>query len=280
MCLNVGLMFFFVFSYAATMAQPSSPVIAKGKALEATAISISCSKTSNLIFPYSIVSVDRGSAAVLAQKARGADNILQIKAATQNFQPTNLSVITSDAHLYSFLVNYDENPVVLNIDFSSNSSDTQVLVRLEEGKLNQRLEDVIVDSVRCAPLFMWHSSREQKMKLTLRSIYLAGNRMWFHFHVTNKSFIDYSPENLRAFVVDKRTAVRTAVQEKELLPLTCILPVTVSGKSCGELIVGFPAFTIPSKQKFCIELKEKNGGRSIRLELSHGAILKARPLGI
>lgn len=278
MCLSVGMMVFYLLGYKIVIAQPA-PVITKGKVVVATPIGISCTKTSNLIFPYPIVSVDRGSAELLAQKASGAENILQIKAAVENFQETNLSVITSDAHLYSFLVNYHENPAILNLELSKDSAISTGAVTLSEGKLSQRLEDVIVDSVRCAPLFMRHSSREQKVKLMLRSIYLSGDKMWFHFQVENKSFIDYSPEGLRAFVSDKRTAARTAIQEKEMLPVACIAPTTVKGKASEELIVGFPSFTIPSKQKFCIELKERNGGRTIRLELCHRAILRARLLG-
>jgi len=53
-------------------------------------------KTTNIIFPYSIVSVDIGSRDVLAQKAKGVENILQIKAARDSFPQTNISIITAD----------------------------------------------------------------------------------------------------------------------------------------------------------------------------------------
>ena len=49
-------------------------------------ISISYEKTSNVILPFAIKSVDIGSAAVLAQKAQGVENILQLKAGEQNFK--------------------------------------------------------------------------------------------------------------------------------------------------------------------------------------------------
>src|SRR5580698_5987781 len=85
--------------------------------IESFPISICCNKTTNLIFSYAIKSVDRGSKDVLAQKANGAENVLQLKAARETFQPTNLSVITSDGKLFSFIINYSQNPSALNISF-------------------------------------------------------------------------------------------------------------------------------------------------------------------
>ena len=61
-------------------------------------IEIGYVKTSNLIFPSAIKSVDRGSSWVLAQKAPGVENILQIKAAQPNFKETNVTVVTADGH--------------------------------------------------------------------------------------------------------------------------------------------------------------------------------------
>ena len=43
-------------------------------------LAITYYKTTNLIFSFSITSVDRGSCDVLAQKTKGAENILQVKA--------------------------------------------------------------------------------------------------------------------------------------------------------------------------------------------------------
>src|SRR5881275_3044240 len=71
-------------------------------------IDIGYNKTSNLIFPYAIKSVDKGSADILAQKASGVENILQIKAGEQNFKETNLTVITANGQFYSFIVNYSD----------------------------------------------------------------------------------------------------------------------------------------------------------------------------
>ena len=84
-------------------------------------ISICYNKTTSLIFPYAVISVDRGSADVLAQKAKAVENILHVKAGKRNFTPTNLSVVTADGKFYSFLLHYEENPMILSVPVDSHN---------------------------------------------------------------------------------------------------------------------------------------------------------------
>src|SRR5688500_15903395 len=69
-------------------------------------------QTTHILFPCAIRSVDRGSTEVLAQKVKGADHILQVKAATKSFSETNLSVVTVDGRFYPFALYYDACPSV------------------------------------------------------------------------------------------------------------------------------------------------------------------------
>lgn len=71
-----------------------------------TNLAISHNKTTNIVFPFSIVGVDRGSPDILVQKAQGAAHILQVKSSIADFDTTNLSVITGDGRLHSFILSY------------------------------------------------------------------------------------------------------------------------------------------------------------------------------
>ncbi len=73
-------------------------------------LAITFLKTTHLIFPYAIKSVDRGSPDILVQKAKGVENVLLVKAGRENFKESNLSVITADGKFYSFLINYSSIP--------------------------------------------------------------------------------------------------------------------------------------------------------------------------
>ena len=78
-------------------------------------LAITFNKTTNLIFPFSVQSIDRGSKDILVQQPKGTENIVQVKADKPNFTQTNLSVITIDGKLYSFTVDYTAQPDQLNI---------------------------------------------------------------------------------------------------------------------------------------------------------------------
>ena len=78
-------------------------------------VQIAYSKTTSIVFPYAIKSVDKGSQDILMQKAKGVENILLLKAAKQNFIQTNITVVTADSRLYVFVLNYDEVCPDLNI---------------------------------------------------------------------------------------------------------------------------------------------------------------------
>jgi len=85
-------------------------------------------KTTHLIFPYAVSYVDLGNGGIIADKARGAENIVKVKASQQDFPETNMTVVTTDGRLYSFLVNYDANPRVLNYNLASTDVSTSSAV--------------------------------------------------------------------------------------------------------------------------------------------------------
>jgi conjugative transposon TraN protein len=242
-------------------------------------ISVCEHKTSNLIFPYSIVSVDRGSQDLLAQKAKGAENILQLKAAIENFQPTNLSVITSDGKLFSFIVTYNENPSVLNISLASDS-----LSHLSGHQIQftaEKLNDLIMDSDASIVLRQKHFIHQKifsdGMRLTLKGIYLKDNALWFLFEAKNYSFLDYQPDYLKCFLQDKTKASRRAIQETELPRVyPQAFPKSVPGKNKRQFVLAFDPFTFSKDKKMLVQLSETNGRRLLALSIDHKVILKAR----
>ncbi len=60
-------------------AQMTMPVV-KGSVIAPYHLAVTFYKTTNLVFPYTIKSVDRGSKDIIAQKANGVENVLQVKA--------------------------------------------------------------------------------------------------------------------------------------------------------------------------------------------------------
>lgn len=254
------------------------------KSITPYSITITYNKTSNLIFPYAIKSVDRGNAAVLVQKAKGVDNILQVKAGRQGFNQTNLTVVTADGQFYSFLVDYALTPAALNLSFAKDSL-TDTLnntagpkALLSDGPLDEAVFNTIADQINQQEGFLHLHSREQKMRLSLQSIWLKDKAMWLALQLENKSLIDYIPDYVRFFVRDKKRAKRTAVQETEIIPLYASADTVVTGEQLRNSVFAFTPFTIPPTQELVMQVGERNGGRSLLLHVNHRALLKARLL--
>ncbi len=140
-------------------AQMTMPVV-KDSVIAPYHLAVTFYKTTNLIYPYAIKSVDRGSKDIIAQKANGVENVLQVKAGKLDFDETNLTVITADGKLYSYILNYVECPSVLNILFVSKEQ-LNPLVFFSENSINEARMQADAEKILTA-------------KKTVRSIYAKG----------------------------------------------------------------------------------------------------------
>ncbi len=266
----------FVLLYREAGAQSGIPGNYKIKRIDPLRLDISTGMTTNLIFPYAIKSVDRGSIDILAQKAKGSENVLQVKAAKAPFKQSNLSVVTADGQLFSFLIDYAEYPSHLNLSFYKDSLAEPVL--LADGAIPQDELQQTAAIISERKPFMRRRVQQQMIKLALGSIHYHQDMLWFAFDITNRSLIDYDIQYVKFFVKDKKRAKRTAEQSKELQPVFVSPVDNVSGDHPEKVIIALPAFTLSQKQEVRVMLKEKNGGRDLELRLKYPAILKARLL--
>jgi len=238
-------------------------------------LSITDHQTSNLIFPFAIKSVDRGSIDVVVQKAKGVDNILQVKAVKTDFVPTNLSIVTSDGKFYSVVLNYLEKPPVLNVSFKPVVADENKA--LVTGQvMNEAVCDAIRDSVDHLPEVMHRQEGKQKMELALHGIYLHQQAMFFKLSLLNQTAIDYPIASLRFFIRDHKQHKRSAIQETEIFPLFELPPLLIAGHGRRPLSVGLKAFTLPPRKELILQLREENGGRTLELKIPARLLMKAR----
>jgi conjugative transposon TraN protein len=209
--------------------------------------------------------VDRGTKDVLVQPVKEADNVLLVKAATENFAETNLSVITDDGSVYSFTVNFDNKPSVWVYHLPVKKNET--LATYANGILDN-------------PSRM-HGIRDNSWGMIARvqGIYIKGDVVYYQLQLFNDSPIDYDIELLRFYIRDKRKGKRTAVQEIELNPLCVAGNINgVVGNGQNSIVVALEKFTIPDAKVLAIQIMEKNGGRHLLLKVSNKKIVEAIPL--
>lgn len=238
-------------------------------------LDIAANKTTNLIFPFAVQSVDRGSGDILVQKTNGTENILHVKAGKNNFEETNLTVITADGKLYSFLIDYNNAPEHLNIVFQKEDS---AEVRFSEQKNNaDELQSNAKQVIAEKKMFHHLKDEHAGMKLKLQGLYVANDILYFQFAINNKSNLSYAVDVIRFSTRDKQKTKRTASQENELKSLYQYRNLQIiNGNSRTVFVIAVSKFTLPDNKYLNIQILEKNGGRDLHLKVKNKYIMEAK----
>jgi conjugative transposon TraN protein len=232
---------------------------------EAVLIEVCANKTVSLVFPAVIVSTDRGSDLMIVQKA--ADNILKVKSASDSCPETNLTVVTADNKLYSFIVRYAEHPAHLTIHLGVDAN-----VRVV-NKLDPLCDKVL--KLKANLMGLKYSSG--KVSLQLAGWYVQGPFMFCKLKIENRSQIGYDIEQLRFYIRDNTSIRRTASQEIIQQPLVVSGDTaTVGGRSARVWVIGLNKFTIPDEKHFEVEVLERNGGRHLYLRVYNRQLMLAK----
>jgi conjugative transposon TraN protein len=234
-------------------------------AMAQTSLCISTDKTTSLVFPFSILHVDRGTKDILVQPLQEAENILLVKAGLKDFSETNLSVFTSDGSVYTFQVCYQ--PILTTWTYYLPTNKKATMATYANGILDNRRT-------------LW-GVRDNSWNIdgSVIGTYIKDNIMYYQLRIINNSPVDYDIEVLRFYIRDKKKSKRTAVQENELKPLQ-ISGNTKQVKAFSRTVavIALDKFTIPDKKFMGIQIMEKNGGRHLSMKLGNKDILKAIPL--
>jgi conjugative transposon TraN protein len=232
---------------------------------QTSSLYISTDKTTSLVFPFSIRHVDRGTKDVLVKQVKEADNILLVKASAKNFSETNLSVVTEDGSVYTFVINYEEKPAIWVYNLPENKKAT--MATYANGILdNQRTLWGVRDN-------SWN------IDAAVIGTYIKDDIIYYQLRIKNNSPINYGIEILRFYIRDKKKGKRTAVQENELKPLYFSGNMAqVKSFNQNVIVVALDKFTIPDKKFMGIQIMENNGGRHLMMKLNNKNILKAIPL--
>lgn len=243
-------------------------------------LQIGYSKTTSIVFPYPIKSIDKGSADVLVQKAGGVENILLVKAAKQYFLQTNLTVVTADAKLYVFLLNYNEDCPDLNIKaVNALAASKEVLFSLENENQKQ-IEQLASLAVLKKKKTSGLKKAKYQISLEVNGIFINGDVLYLRVVLENKSKINYDVDQFRFFITDQRKSKRTASQEIELEPLYgSSSDLVIPYESKVIKVYALEKFTIPESKYLTLQLIEKNGGRHLELNVSNSLTDKVSPIG-
>lgn len=239
-------------------------------------LDIGYTKTTSVIFPYPVVSVDRGTQDILAQKASGVENILQLKAAITGFAETNLTVVTADGRVYPYIVRYADNPSQVIIFEKSQNAVEKLAVFTPEATNDQVHNNTRIVFSKL-PYIRNQKTIKSDIGISLTGLYCDEDVLYFQLEMSNRSRLNYQINALRFFIRDRKKSKRTASQEIDITPVHVQGDIqSINNKSIHTVVVAVPLFTIPDKKEFLIQMQEKNGGRNLLLSIQNKAITNAR----
>ena len=253
------------------------------------ALEVTFSKTVHIIFPSAIRYVDLGSADLLAAKADGAENVLRVKAALQDFsRESNLAVITEDGAYYTFNVKYADEPVKLSVEMTDFIHDGEAVNR-PNNAMEIYMRELGSESPLLVKLIMKSIYKNDKREIkhigskrfgiqyTLKGIYTHNGLLYFHIQLKNSSNVPFDVDYITFKIVDKKVAKRTAIQEQVIMPLRAHNNLTlIGGKKTERVVFTLPKFTIPDDKHLIIELNEKEGGRHQSFVVENADLVRAK----
>jgi Domain of unknown function (DUF4138) len=170
-------------------------------------------------------------------------------------------------------ISYKEDPDTLNLSFIPDQKiPTQIVDSFMSAKLDSDGVQILTQ-----PSFIHKKTKMENMKAILDGIYLMDDLLWFRLIIKNHSEIAYKPAFIQFSIRDKKVGKRTAVQETALV-FSWSDTKTVLGNNRDTFIFAFPAFTISNQKKLVFQMEEKNGERTILLDIPSRKVLKSRSI--
>jgi len=248
-------------------------------------IQVTYDKTSHLIFPSAIRYVDLGSEYLVAGKAEDAQNVLRVKASVKDFEPeTNFSVITDDGRFYSFDAYYSACPSALNYNLlqmqkAVDRSAGQDVLFEELGNNPPSLAGLILETIyKKDKRHVKHiGAKSFGIEFILKGIYIHNGKYYFQTELRNRTNVPFQIDLINFKVVDKKTAKRTVIQERPMVPLRTYKPLDeIGGKSAEQNVFLLDQFSVADDKVLLIEIFEKNGGRHQTLQVESSDLIRAR----
>jgi conjugative transposon TraN protein len=228
-------------------------------------ISVSTHKTVSLVFSSHVQTIDRGSEQVLVQKAN--EHIVKVKAERDSFPESNLTILTADGRLYSFILVFATDPEKLIWSFGDST-------QIKADNPLKPLTDKVSKMKSSVPGMKYSSG---KVSLQWLGWFVRDNTLFCKIKFTNRSTIGFDIDQFQLYIRDNSISKRTASQEWIQQPLYIAGETgTIKSRSSRLWVIALDKFTLPDDKHFALEVLEKNGGRHLYLKVYNRHLMTAK----
>lgn len=257
-------------------------------------LGISEIKTIHIVFPFEIKEVDAGTPDIIVEITPSFNNVLKVKSAkSKDFTETNLTVLTGDGGLYSFITNYQKDPEILNINIGNNlKTDVQASKTLSinhflkshyiSTSLNKSEADILnnLQKANASRSFIKNIGiHNLKLTSLLKGIYSEESILYLTLEIINDTEIDFEIDFIKLYIKDKELVKKMTVQEEELgiinkYPSDLLIKADVKHR----FSIATPLRTLSEEKVMEVEIYEKNGGRHLRFPIDAKVLTHAKKI--
>ncbi|WP_138485068.1 conjugative transposon protein TraN [Dyadobacter bucti] len=254
-------------------------------------VGINSTKTVHIIFPSQIKEVDAGIPEIITEITPSFNNVLKVKAITdEGFKESNLTVLTSGGDLYSFIVNYQETPEILNINVEKNYESDKIVsrsfnastfhksdflipnVNLSEKEIRDRFAYILSSKKSIQNIGV----RNHNVSAFLDNIYMDNSLIYMAVTIHNYSGVTYPVDFVKVYVRDVEGAKRQVIQEEELTTVLLDNIDILDHGTSKSFVIAMPRITISSDKQLDFEVYEVKGGRHLRFPINSKIVSKAK----
>ncbi|UHG94685.1 conjugative transposon protein TraN [Spirosoma oryzicola] len=250
-------------------------------------IQVSNNKTTHIIFPYEIRYADLGSKEIAGEAIEKAGNVFRLKALSQNpLMETNLTVVTADGRLFSFLISYKDHPDALTYDLTKMLLDGDVS---KSAKVSSGSKARLADNLNRQGELAMHSRRKirhigyktQGMNLYLKNVLYKDDVMYLVLGMDNDSKLDYAIDYLRTYVMQlKRAGESSATQDVPVDPIKTFdtSEGVIPRRDALTKVIAIERLTLEKDRRLVVQMGEESGGRQLTISIGPEELATARPL--
>ncbi|MCM4157595.1 DUF4138 domain-containing protein [Gramella sp. AN32] len=194
---------------------------------------------------------------------------------------SNLLVINRNGSVFSYIISYKQQLSRLNY-FIPNSSSIGNEKPLVSIATNEDSLEESIDLKRhyykefCSYLVNRRQKigrikkRGQDIVLSVENIVFDKSALYFVIQIENKSTLDYDLNFLNLSLVTRQKGKKKSLQKLFKEPvLKYNLPSRIKEGDTARLVYVFPKFSLSGDRRAVLELNEKDGGRNLKLKISH-----------
>jgi len=244
--------------------------------MNSCALPVTGRKMTNVIFPSDIAAGVRVSRDVLVQKARGVENVIELKALRRDFGPTSLAVYGKDGRLYSFVLHYVEDTAVLDYRVVPDGDHFAPPVRLSGWPVDP--DQLRQHGRELAGLrgFLHHRATADGLRVMLKGVYLRDSLLWLTIELRDHTVLGCSSCSVRIYTEGRKKIKRMATQEVEIMPAYADDGGALPGLQRRITAVALHPLMVGRGKRLVIEVSDDTGDRRASLKVKGKVLMRAR----